>query len=72
MIFQNPKASLNPFTTVGSQITEAIQLHTDIKDPLAGQGAGHTLAEQGEDRHPRGSESTTIPTASRAACVKGP
>jgi oligopeptide/dipeptide ABC transporter ATP-binding protein len=34
MIFQNPKASLNPFTTVGIQITEAIQLHTDIKDPL--------------------------------------
>jgi ABC-type dipeptide/oligopeptide/nickel transport system ATPase component len=28
MIFQNPKSSLNPFTTVGKQITEAIQLHT--------------------------------------------
>src|SRR3990172_6714199 len=34
MIFQNPKAALNPFTTVGNQIAEAIQLHTDIKDPL--------------------------------------
>lgn len=33
MIFQNPKASLNPFMTVGEQITEAIMLHTDIKDP---------------------------------------
>jgi oligopeptide/dipeptide ABC transporter ATP-binding protein len=31
MIFQNPKSSLNPFTTVGNQITEAIQLHTSIK-----------------------------------------
>jgi oligopeptide/dipeptide ABC transporter ATP-binding protein len=31
MIFQNPKSSLNPFTTVGSQITEAIRLHTAIK-----------------------------------------
>jgi oligopeptide/dipeptide ABC transporter ATP-binding protein len=31
MIFQNPKSSLNPFTTVGKQITEAIQLHTAIK-----------------------------------------
>ncbi len=31
MIFQNPKSSLNPFTPVGGQITEAIQLHTAIK-----------------------------------------
>ncbi len=30
MIFQNPKSSLNPFTTVGKQIAEAIQLHTTI------------------------------------------
>lgn len=34
MIFQNPKASMNPFTTVGKQITEAIRLHTKTKDPL--------------------------------------
>ena len=32
MIFQNPKSSLNPFTTVGKQITEAILLHTDHKN----------------------------------------
>jgi peptide/nickel transport system ATP-binding protein len=32
MIFQNPKSSLNPFTPVGGQITEAIQLHTTIKN----------------------------------------
>ncbi len=31
MIFQNPKSSLNPFTPVGRQITEAIQLHTAFK-----------------------------------------
>lgn len=31
MIFQNPKASLNPFATIGSQITEAILLNTRIK-----------------------------------------
>src|SRR5512135_738357 len=30
MIFQNPKSSLNPFTTVGQQITEAIKLHTPV------------------------------------------
>jgi oligopeptide/dipeptide ABC transporter ATP-binding protein len=32
MIFQNPKSSLNPFTPIGKQITEAIQLHTSIKN----------------------------------------
>lgn len=31
MIFQNPKQSMNPFMTVGKQITEAIQLHTEHK-----------------------------------------
>ena len=33
MIFQNPKSSLNPFLTVGQQISEAIRLHTPVKDP---------------------------------------
>jgi oligopeptide/dipeptide ABC transporter ATP-binding protein len=32
MIFQNPKSSLNPFMPVGGQITEAIQLHTTVKN----------------------------------------
>ncbi len=32
MIFQNPKSSLNPFMPVGKQITEAILLHTAIKN----------------------------------------
>jgi len=31
MIFQNPKSSLNPFMSVGRQITEAIRLHTTAK-----------------------------------------
>lgn len=31
MIFQNPKSALNPFVTVGHQITEAIRLHTPTK-----------------------------------------
>jgi oligopeptide/dipeptide ABC transporter ATP-binding protein len=31
MTFQNPKSSLNPFTSVGKQITESIRLHTSIK-----------------------------------------
>jgi oligopeptide/dipeptide ABC transporter ATP-binding protein len=32
MIFQNPKSSLNPFTTIGKQITEAILLHTAVRN----------------------------------------
>jgi oligopeptide/dipeptide ABC transporter ATP-binding protein len=35
MIFQNPKQSMNPFMTVGRQITEAIQLHTEHKSEQA-------------------------------------
>jgi oligopeptide/dipeptide ABC transporter ATP-binding protein len=32
MIFQNPKSSLNPFTAVGKQLSEAIRLHTTVKN----------------------------------------
>ncbi len=40
MIFQNPKSCLNPFTPVGKQITEAIQLHTSAKaEPAARERA---------------------------------
>ena len=31
MIFQNPSVSLNPFMTIGRQITESILLNTDIR-----------------------------------------
>lgn len=31
MIFQNPRASLNPYLTVGEQITESVRLHTSVK-----------------------------------------
>lgn len=33
MIFQDPKSSLNPFMPIGRQLTEAIRLHTGVKDP---------------------------------------
>ncbi|MDH5327126.1 MAG: ABC transporter ATP-binding protein [Gammaproteobacteria bacterium] len=32
MIFQNPKAAMNPYETIGKQISEMIKLHTEIKD----------------------------------------
>ena len=31
MIFQSPRSSLNPFATIGNQISEAIRLHTPAK-----------------------------------------
>jgi oligopeptide/dipeptide ABC transporter ATP-binding protein len=31
-IFQDPRASLNPFVPVGKQIAEAVRLHADIRD----------------------------------------
>lgn len=44
MIFQNPKSSLNPFTPVGKQITEAIRLHTAYtKDEEAKERAVYWL-----------------------------
>ena len=30
MIFQNPRAALNPYSTVGSQLVETIRLHTGV------------------------------------------
>jgi len=31
MIFQNPRAALNPYSTVGSQLVETIRLHTSFR-----------------------------------------
>ena len=43
MIFQDPMTSLNPVFTVGFQIIEAIQLHTDMTHDEAKHRAGELL-----------------------------
>jgi peptide/nickel transport system ATP-binding protein/oligopeptide transport system ATP-binding protein len=46
MIFQNPKAAMNPYETVGAQISEAVRLHTPIREPAAArERALHWLQE---------------------------
>ena len=43
MIFQDPLSSLHPFYKVGSQITEAIQVHQDVDDQRARRRAVELL-----------------------------
>ena len=46
MIFQNPSASLNPYITVGEQISESIRLHTNVKSAKeARERTMHWLAQ---------------------------
>ena len=46
MIFQDARSALNPFSTIGRQISEAVLLNTAIKDPReARQRAMHWLAQ---------------------------
>ena len=35
MIFQNPKAAMNPYETIGAQISEAVRQHTATREPAA-------------------------------------
>ena len=47
MIFQDPLTSLNPLYTVGRQIIETIQTHTDLSAKAARRRAAELLAEVG-------------------------
>jgi oligopeptide/dipeptide ABC transporter ATP-binding protein len=47
MIFQEPKAALNPLLTVGSQLIEAIEAHDEIERSRAREMAVEMLSEVG-------------------------
>jgi peptide/nickel transport system ATP-binding protein/oligopeptide transport system ATP-binding protein len=47
MIFQEPQTSLNPVTTVGDQVTEAIRLHTPISSGEARKSVVELFAQVG-------------------------
>ena len=47
MIFQEPMTSLNPVLTIGRQITEALELHLDLKRTAARNRAVEILARVG-------------------------
>jgi oligopeptide/dipeptide ABC transporter ATP-binding protein len=47
MIFQEPMTSLNPVFTIGSQVTEAVRIHTDMGRAAADRIAIEILAKVG-------------------------
>ncbi|MCB1719481.1 MAG: ABC transporter ATP-binding protein, partial [Candidatus Competibacteraceae bacterium] len=47
MVFQDPLTSLNPLYTIGRQLVETIQTHTDLSDSRARQRALELLREVG-------------------------
>jgi len=47
MIFQEPQTSLNPVTTVGSQVVEAIALHTQVSGSAARKRVVELFAQVG-------------------------
>ncbi|MFK9094308.1 ABC transporter ATP-binding protein [Bacillus salipaludis] len=53
MIFQEPMTSLNPVFTIGNQIIEAIQIHTDVSKSKAKQRAIELLSQVGIPRPER-------------------
>ena len=58
MIFQEPMTSLNPVTTVGDQVMEAIELHATMSREAA-RGARARAVRAG--RHPRSEEPLRTP-----------
>ncbi len=70
LIFQEPMSSLSPVHTIGSQIVEAIRLHTAL-DRRPGQAAGDRAAAPGRDPGAGADGATATPSSSPAACGSG-
>ena len=68
MIFQDPMTSLNPTLKIGTQITEVLERHMNMKRAEARKRAVELLDKV---QHPRRAHpgSTTTRTATRAGCV---
>jgi oligopeptide/dipeptide ABC transporter ATP-binding protein len=53
MVYQDPMAALNPVYTIGRQLREALELHTDLRRTDARERAIELLAEVGIERPDR-------------------
>ena len=69
MVFQDPMTSLNPVYTIGRQMDEMLQLHTDLDEPARRAVASACWRTLGFRRRKIGS--TPIRTSFPAACVNG-
>ena len=70
MIFQDPMSSLNPVMTVGAQVGEVLEAHTDLGGAAIKRRSVELLDEVGiPDARQRLPDSTR--TSSRAECASG-
>ena len=69
MVFQDPMTSLNPVMRIGRQITESLEVHTDLDRAAARDTAVKLLRSVGIPE-PSGA-SSSIRTSCRAACASG-
>ena len=68
MIFQNPRAALNPIRKVGHQIEDVLRQHAQAgSDDVTEKAVAHPRA--GARSPGRRSATTPIPSSCRAACA---
>jgi ABC-type dipeptide/oligopeptide/nickel transport system ATPase component len=69
MIFQNPRAALNPIRKVGEQIEDVLRQHVQQVDRSRARREGDRGAGAGQDRAIRASAITPIRSNCPAACA---